>query len=193
MLEVAVGVAVVADDLAAEFCQEFAAERPARAAVAVEEHAEPAGGDGRDADLVAHQLPVVAAHVRRRRHAAGAVPTRPPELAAAVQLGDDRTLIRRQHRAVGAEQFQPVPRRRVVTRGDLDRARGAQTLDRDAHGRRRANANVGRLAPRAQESGDDGVLEGVARGARVARDQDAAAAEVRPERPGEAARGLNSE
>ena len=80
-----------------------------------------------------------------------------------------------QHAAIGTEQFEAVPLRRVVAGGDLDAAGRFKGADGQADGRRGGDGQIVDLAAGSGQSGEDGVAQHGAAGPAVAADDDAAA------------------
>src|SRR5262245_30413072 len=92
------------------------------------------------------------------------------------------SLPRVQVKPVAADEFQRVPLRRVVAGGDRNSARRAEVFDRKLHCRCGADAQVNRLATGGEQSGHHGGPNHRPRRARVAANQNAAAAQISSDR-----------
>ena len=165
------------DHITTKIIEQRRTEWTAGAGVGIEEDAEPPPRDGRDADRVEHRAEVIGAGVRRDAHAAGAVPCGPREVARFVQVADGAAGVGGQHGAVGAEHLQPVPRGRVVARGDLDSTGRVHLPHREPARRRRDDADVLDGAAGAEQAREDRVPEHLAAGSAVAREYDPPAGE----------------
>src|SRR5581483_8548186 len=100
--------------------------RAAGAAVGVEKRVQPRGADERDVDILEDRLAVPGLGVAAFAQVAEAVPGGAAESSRREKRSYFEALRGAENTAVGAEQLQAVPLRRVVAGGDLDRAAGLQ-------------------------------------------------------------------
>ena len=82
--------------------------------------------------------------------------------------------------AIGTEQFQSIPRRRIMAGGDLDAAGRLQSPHGQTDGRRRRDAEIVDLAAGRGQSGQYRMTQHDAAGPAIAADDDASAAGVAP-------------